>query len=229
MVRSSRSEDRATVLYTVYTDMVRHAGGVPVILTPGDATEAAGIVERIDGLVLTGGGDVDPLRYGGTPVDSVYDVDPARDEFEIGLVHAARERSLPTLAICRGTQVLNVALGGTLIEDIGRWDPDALHHWIDGTGATVPQHGIDLAADSILASALGVTELEVNTIHHQAIGRLGDGLRSAGTAPDGIVEAIESDDAAWPMWGVQWHPEYLGVDDPAALGLFQTLIAAAGR
>lgn len=230
MVSSTKVETRATVLYTTYTSMIRHAGGIPVILTPGPADEAPAVIARLDALVLSGGGDVEHTRYRGdegAPLDTLYGVDPGRDEYEIALVHAARAARLPTLAICRGMQLLNVALGGTLIEDIVSDDPRYMNHRIEGEGTAEPQHDVMLEPGSALATALGTANPKVNTIHHQAIRRLADGLVVAGTAPDGIVEAVEPVDRSWPMWAVQWHPEYLGPDDPPSLALFRTLVQAA--
>jgi putative glutamine amidotransferase len=228
MVPSTKGETRATVLYTTYTSMVSRAGGLPVILTPGSADEAEAVVGRLDGLLLSGGGDVDPSRYDGSPVETLYGVDPLRDEYEIALARAARDAGLPTLAICRGMQVLNVALGGSLIEDIPSEDPDALQHRVEGLGTVQPQHPVALEPGSAVATAIGTTQPDVNTVHHQAIRDLGEGLRTVGWAPDGVIEALEPTDD-WQMWAVQWHPEYLGPDDEPSIALFRTLVEAAGR
>lgn len=228
MVPSTKGETRATVLYTTYTSMVSRAGGLPVILTPGSADDARATIERLDGLLLSGGGDVDPSRYDGSPVETLYGVDPLRDEYEIALARAARDTGLPTLAICRGMQVLNVALGGSLVEDISSHDPAALQHRVEGLGTVQPQHSVSLDPASAVAAALGTAEPEVNTVHHQAIRDLGEGLRTVGRAPDGIIEALEPTDD-WSMWGVQWHPEYLGPDDEPSIALFRTLVEAARR
>jgi putative glutamine amidotransferase len=228
MVPSTKGETRATVLYTTYTSMVSRAGGLPVILTPGSTDEAATVIGRLDGLLLSGGGDVDPSRYDGSPVETLYGVDPLRDEYEIALTRAARDAGLPTLAICRGMQVLNVALGGSLIEDISTEDPRALQHRVEGIGTVEPQHSVAIEPDSAVAAALGTAEPKVNTVHHQAIRDLGEGLRTVGIASDGIIEAVESTDD-WQLWCVQWHPEYLGPDDEPSLALFRTLVEAAGR
>lgn len=229
MVTSSRGETRATVVYTNYTTMVRRAGGLPVILTPGQPEEAAAVLGRLDGLVLTGGGDVDPLQYGGKTVETVYEVDPLRDEYEMALSRAARRSRLPTLAICRGMQVLNVALGGTLIVDISNALPEAIRHLVDGPASIEPQHRVDVEPTSAMAAALGTPTVEVNTIHHQALDGVAEGIRVVGRAPDGVIEAIEPDDATWCMLGVQWHPEYLGPDDLPSMRLFRSLVEAASR
>ncbi len=228
MVNSSAGESRAHVLYTTYTSMIREAGGLPVMLTSGPTTEVEALLDRLDGLLLPGGGDIDPLCYGGTPHQAVYGVEQLRDEFELALVLSAAQRELPTLAICRGMQIANVALGGSLIEDIKSADPEALEHRRHGQQATEPQHTVELDPDSTTARALGKDTVEANTIHHQALRDVAGQLRVTGRAPDGIIEAVEPTDASWPMWGVQWHPEWLGRDDEPSLGLFRAFVAAAG-
>jgi putative glutamine amidotransferase len=167
------------------------------------------VLDRVDGLLLTGGEDVNPHRYGAAPRPELGMVSDARDTWEIALVLEAKRRRLPTLAICRGLQLLNVALGGTLIQDIPSERSDATDHHPAGA-RTARTHAIDVAAESRTARALGVTHLTVNSIHHQAIDRVADGLRVVATAPDGIIEAAESPPQD-PWWcvGVQWHPEEL--------------------
>lgn len=228
MVTSSAGETEAHVLYTTYTSMIRRADGLPVLLTPGPATEVEALLDRLDGLLLPGGGDVDPACYSGANHETVYAVEPLRDEFELALARGAAQRKLPTLAICRGMQIVNVALGGTLVEDIKSAQPDALEHRRHGQSATESQHTIELDPDSTTAHALGKDTVEANTIHHQAIRHLAGQLKITGRAPDGIIEAVEPTDASWPMWGVQWHPEWLGHNDEPSLGLFRALVAAAG-
>ena len=228
MVTSSAGETRAHVLYTTYTSMIRQADGLPVVLTPGPATEVEALLDRLDGLLLPGGGDIDPVCYGGAQHEAVYGVEPLRDEFELALVLGAAQRKLPTLAICRGMQIANVALGGSLIEDIKSTDPDTVEHRRPGHRATEPQHTVELDPDSTTARALGKDRVEANTIHHQALRDVAGQLRVTGRAPDGIIEAVEPTDASWLMWGVQWHPEWLGRDDEPSLGLFRAFVAAAG-
>ena len=194
-----------------YRQAVLHVGGEVQIV---DASMAAGeVIDGIDGLLLTGGDDLAPARYGETPHPSVVDIDPARDEFEIALVGEARRRNLPIFAICRGIQVLNVACGGTLVQDIPSEIAGALEHqW------TVPPHKpYDLAhevwidKDTLLARLLrerlsDTDACEANSRHHQAVKKVAEGFRVSATAPDGVVEAIE-DPAARFCLGVQWHPE----------------------
>jgi putative glutamine amidotransferase len=194
-----------------YRQAVLHVGGEVHIV---DASMAvAGVIDGIDGLLLTGGEDLAPARYGEAPHPSVVDVDPARDEFELALVGEARRRNLPIFAICRGIQVLNVACGGTLVQDIPSEIAGALeHHW------TVPPHRpYDLAhevwidKDTLLARLLrerlsDTDACEANSRHHQAVKKIAEGFRVSATAPDGVVEAIEDPSARFCL-GVQWHPE----------------------
>jgi putative glutamine amidotransferase len=168
------------------------------------------VVSEIDGLVLTGGGDVDPVFYREERHPSVEDAEPGRDEFELDLARRAMEADLPLLAICRGAQVLNVAAGGTLVQDIPSAVSTDLAHSV-ATPPTADCHDITVARGSRLAAALGPAvaascTCRVNSRHHQSVGRLGAGLVASATAPDGVVEAIEAPAARFCV-GVQWHPE----------------------
>ncbi len=200
-----------------YVAPVETAGGAPVLLAP---TSGVGeILDRIDGLVLSGGQDMDPVRYGAEREEGAS-YDPRRDEHEVALVAGARERGIPVLAICRGMQVTNVAFGGTLIVDI---DPTDTHRPVKGAAQLDERHPITMAADSRLASVYDTTERIVNTIHHQAVDQLAPGFRAVAWAPDGIIEAIEPDDD-WEFWGVQWHPEKM--TEPHETAQEQPLYAA---
>ena len=188
-----------------------HVGGEVRILEPSAGVQAA--LAGIDGLMLTGGDDVAPGRYGEAPHQTVVEVEPERDEFEVSLVAAARASDLPIFAICRGVQVLNVACGGTLVQDIPTQVAGALTHSLD-----VPPHEpyslaheVWLDNDTLLAKLMGerlsdTDSCEVNSRHHQAVGQVAPGLVVSATAPDGVIEAIE-DPAARFCLGVQWHPE----------------------
>lgn len=226
---TSPTQEPAYTTQTTYTTMVREGGGIPILLVPGPDSEVERVLGLIDGLLLSGGGDVDPDRYGGARLDSVYSVDQVRDEFEIALSRLAAERRLPTLCICRGLQVMNVAMGGTLIEDIAEDDPDRLSHRIEGETAHELRHPVTIEPGSATAKALGRDHLVVNSLHHQAVRAIGEGLVATGVAPDGIVESLAPEDPEWPMWAVQWHPEYLGPSDDPSVALFEAFIRAAGR
>lgn len=193
---------------TDYVESIRRAGAVVVELTAADAPE--GVVGRVDGLLLTGGGDVDPALYGATVHASFVAAEPGRDAYEIALVKAALAADLPLLAICRGMQVLNVACGGDLVQDIPSEVNGALHHAVAEPRYALA-HEVWIAPTSRLA-ALMRDELEdgescqVNSRHHQAVRHLGDGLEVTATAPDGVIEAVERPAARFCL-GVQWHPE----------------------
>ena len=194
-----------------YRQSILHTGGEVRVIDP--SMSVADALAGIGGLLLTGGGDVEPARYGATPHEKLEEVDPARDEFEIALVAAARSRDLPIFAICRGVQVLNVAAGGTLVQDIPSEVTGALNHSL-----VVPPHPpyelaheVWVEKDSILAKLLGERLVgsdtcDVNSRHHQAVKTIASGYRVSATAPDGVIEALE-DPAARFCLGVQWHPE----------------------
>jgi gamma-glutamyl-gamma-aminobutyrate hydrolase PuuD len=219
ITRCSRLDD--------YVTSVERAGGKARVLEVSESPRA--LVGLLDGLVLTGGGDVDPVLYGEARHETVDDAEPGRDEFEIDLARRAVAADLPLLAICRGAQVLNVAEGGTLVQDIPTALAAALTHSI-GLPAHVVAHEVAIASGSRLREALGPAvdasaSCRVNSRHHQSVGRLGAGLVATATASDGVVEAIESPDARFCL-GVQWHPENFwrtGEFDP----LFSSFVSAA--
>ena len=194
-----------------YRQAVIHAGGEVRELTPGTSVDDA--LQDLDGLMLTGGEDVDPALYGEAAHATVTDVNHARDDFELGLIRAARERDLPLLAICRGIQVLNVACGGSLVQDIPSQVTSDVNHRITSppNESFAVAHEVWLERDSLLERLLrdtleGSDTCNVNSRHHQAVARVADGFRVSATAPDGVIEAIE-DPAARFCLGVQWHPE----------------------
>lgn len=191
-----------------YVESIRRAGAEVVELTVTDAPES--VVERVDGLLLTGGGDIDPALYGATTHASFAAAEPGRDAFEIALVRAALAADLPVLAICRGMQVLSVAFGGDLVQDIPTEVNGALHHDVREPRYAIA-HEVWVSPTSRLA-ALMKDDLEdgescqVNSRHHQAVRHVGDGLEVTATAPDGVIEAVERPTARFCL-GVQWHPE----------------------
>lgn len=198
--RGRDSSDRPTVAVgQAYVDAVHAAGGFPVLLPILDPGAAPDGLAGLDGLVLSGGGDVDPTRYGQAPAPEVAGVDVARDAWELALV-AAAPPTLPVLAICRGMQVLNVARGGTLVQHVPGHS--------ERSRKLEVVHDVEIVPDTRLALVTGAQRLGVNTLHHQAVDALGTGLRVAAHAPDGTVEAVEAADGS-PVLGVQWHPELL--------------------
>ena len=182
--------------------------------------------------MLTGGEDVDPTRYGESRLAATGEPHQPRDEYELALARAAHEQRVPTLAICRGAQVVNVALGGTLIQDIPSQHPGDIHH--DPAGKRAERvHRVDIDSTSRLADIVAETSITTNSSHHQSVDRVAPGLRVTARAKDGIVEAIESTDPAWWMIGVQWHPEELTATpedwDRRLFAAFADDVRASGR
>lgn len=219
VTRCSRLDD--------YIASVERSGARARVLEVSESPRA--VLETIDGLLLTGGGDVDPAFYGEDRHDTVDDAEPGRDEFEIDLARRAMQDDVPLLAICRGAQVLNVAAGGTLVQDIPSALTTDLAHRVTEPKDCVA-HDIQVANDSRLFRALGTAvsascACRVNSRHHQSVGKVGQNLRASATASDGVVEGIEAPDAQFCV-GVQWHPENFwrtGEFKP----LFDTFVAAA--
>jgi len=213
-------------LRATYLAALENARLVPIVVPAVDAESSRAVLERADALVLTGGEDVNPARYGEAPHPALGRIADERDAAEIALVQAAHELRLPTLAICRGAQILNVALGGTLIQDIPSQVGAEINHDPD-TPRTSQSHGVEIATDSRLARALGVTRMQVNSVHHQAIRRVAPTLRVVATAPDGVIEAVETaPDDPWWCVGVQWHPEDLFERSELDARLFSALAGA---
>jgi len=191
-----------------YVASIEHSGGRARVLEVTESPKA--IIGELQGVLLTGGGDVDPVFYGEDRHPSTQDAEPGRDEFEIDLARRAMEANLPMLAICRGAQVLNVAAGGTLVQDIPTAVATELPHSLTQPKDEVA-HDVKVAPGSKLQQALGdavsaAHTCRVNSRHHQSVGRVGTNLSPSATAPDGVVEAIEAGEADFCI-GVQWHPE----------------------
>jgi putative glutamine amidotransferase len=206
----SENEVQSARLRTSYLAALENAQLVPTVTVPlHDPALADALMDRVDALVLTGGADINPAAYGETPHPMLGQLSDIRDRWEIALVRAAQRRGIPTLGICRGAQLLNVALGGTLLQDLPSQHPGDINHDPDRPRGS-RTHPVELPEESRIARAVGVTKLEVNSIHHQAIDRVADPLRVVGTASDGVIEAVESAaDSPWWCVGVQWHPEEL--------------------
>jgi putative glutamine amidotransferase len=216
---------RMLALGVTYLDAVAAAGGIPVILAPLPARRLEAIIERLDGVCLSGGPDIEPATYGSDAHPELGPTEPEVDLFELGLVRAARRRGLPILAICRGMQVLNVALGGDLVAHIpDHYGDDVLHRHPERRPV---EHPVRIEPASRIGRILGTDELSVRSWHHQAVGRIGHGLRAVAWAPDGVVEAVESDEHPCTL-AVQWHPEVRALADPRHLRLFEALVEAAG-
>ncbi len=196
-------------LNAAYVRALESVGLIPIVVPPlGHPEVVTGVLDLVGGLVLTGGEDVDPSLYGQDPHPELGTVSRARDVTELTLLESARERRLPTLAICRGVQLLNVGFGGTLVQDLPSQRDDAHAHELDDL-RDARVHTVRVEPASRLAAVVGDHAIRVNSVHHQAIDRLGTGLRPNAWAEDGIIEGVESGDADWWMLGVQWHPEEL--------------------
>ncbi len=206
-----------------YSRAVQLAGGSPVLLPATTGTDVAALVDRIDGLLLSGGGDVDPGAYGAQRAAATGGVDPQRDQVEFALLASALDRGIPVLGVCRGCQVINVALGGTLHQHLP--DLTTLEHLRREPRDEI-SHTVAVEKGSLLHDVLGREEVEVNRIHHQAVDRLAPPLRPVACAPDGVIEAVE--DPSRPLLAVQWHPESL-VPAGAHLALFRWLTGASAN
>jgi putative glutamine amidotransferase len=219
VVQKQGERDRAFV-YTTYIESLKRAGAVPVLIPP-QPENAADLTETLDGILLAGGDDCDPAEYGEEKHPSCETMDPRRQKNDLGLARLARERGIPTLGICLGVQVMNVAAGGSLIQHI---TSD-----IDHASEPSDRHRHDVHIDSStkLGRILSDQELNVNSSHHQAIGRVAEGLRVTAKAPDGIVEGLE--DPAHPFYvGVQWHPEDMPGESSAS-AIFGAFVEAARK
>jgi putative glutamine amidotransferase len=219
VTRCSRLDD--------YVASVEQAGGRTRVLEVSESPRK--VLDEIDGLLLTGGGDIDPVLYGDERHPTVEDAEPGRDEFEIDLARRAMGADVPLLAICRGAQVLNVAAGGTLVQDIATALESTLAHSIVEP-KSAEAHAVHVTPGSCLEKALGISvdrahTCRVNSRHHQSIGRVGSGLTTSATAPDGVIEAIEKPDSEFCV-GVQWHPENFWRTGEF-MPLFDTFVRAA--
>lgn len=223
--RDARAPGRKVhVLYDDYVQAVLVAGGVPVLLpTIRDEDGRVAYAQPLHGLLIPGSpADVDPAYYGEEPQQRLGPVNPLRTDFEIQLVHLALARALPVFGICGGAQVLNVALGGSLYQDIPSQVPKAYKH----AGSPETAHSIDIVPETRLAGILGLQELRVNSLHHQAVKVPGQGTVVSASARDGVIEAVEIPDRSFVI-GVQWHPERLFAEDKAAQRLFVAFVQAA--
>lgn len=208
-----------------YVRSVEFAGGVPVVLAPSGAALHPALLSRLDGLVLTGGLDVSPALYGEAPHPAATSASAERDEFELKLVREALALNLPLLAICRGLQVLNVALGGTLVQDLPSLVGTTVSHDDPERPRTALAHRVRIEPGTRLHAQLGADDVEVNSFHHQAASALGHGLVATAFAPDGVVEGVELPAAGFAV-GVQWHPEVFWREGRFA-PLFRALVGAA--
>ena len=215
---------------TTYTEAVEAAGGVPVVIPP-QAGNIEEIISIVDGLLISGGGDIRPDRYGDGDVhETTYGIHDGRDELEIALVREATSRDIPMLCICRGIQVLNVALGGTLIQDVADQYSTQIEHRQQKNGIRKedPSHVVTVTPGTLLARTYDADEINVNSFHHQAIRELAPDLEINGVSPDEVVEGVSHPGSSWIL-GVQWHPEMMFREHPEHLKPFEALVVEAAR
>ncbi len=201
------------------------AGGIPILIPYQPKEQVFRILEGLDALMIPGGDDVDPGRYGENPIVQCGDIDPHWDELDLWAAGFALERNMPILAICRGCQVLNVALGGTLIQDIPSQIKDPIKH-AQKAPRWYATHDIMVQSASLLGGIWQNDPKRVNSYHHQAIAKVGQSLRIVASAPDGVIEAIEGTEHRFVL-GVQWHPELMTDHYPVASRIFRRFIQAA--
>lgn len=202
----SNSGDNQWISYTPknFVTAIQKVGGLPQILPIGDPDDAQQYLAGCDKLLLAGGQDIDPRLYGEEPSPKLGEIAPARDAFELALIQQALKKQMPILAVCRGMQLVNVAFGGSLYQDLSQY-PQSLKHNQLPTPFHIPTHEITITQDSRLAKILATKTYQVNSFHHQGIKKLAPDLRIVATATDGMVEALESDH--YPLLAIQWHPE----------------------
>lgn len=217
-------ENRKYSIPAEYIDSLRCAEMEVLLLATGDA---AACLAPLDGLVLSGGGDLDPATYGGQSHDKTYMVDRERDEFELELARLVLARGMPLLAICRGLQILNVVLGGSLIAHVPDCYGEAVVHRAPPR-EPIPHYVEVSGGDSRLVSAIGEGNAEIMSWHHQGVDRIGEGLRVTARAPDGLIEALEPSGEGWAV-AVQWHPELNAATDAKQAALFGAFGLAAAR
>jgi putative glutamine amidotransferase len=209
-------QNGAFAMPELYIEALARAGLTTVLLPQIEQTNPDTILESFSGLLLVGGGDIDPRRFGAEPHSALYGIDARRDATEIALVRTADRIGMPTLAICRGPQLVNVAFGGTLIQHLPD-QPGMLEHGAPADGEAT-MHDVKVAESSQLFGAVGEATVRCESHHHQGIDRLGEGLVPVAWTGDGLVEAIEREDG-W-LVGVQWHPERTADSDPAQQAIF---------
>lgn len=210
-----------------YIQAIETAGGIPLLLDYGGIAYAKDLLQLLDGILLTGGGDVDPLFFHEEPIPGCGEMDPVRDAFEIQLVKDCLDADIPLLGICRGIQVINIAAGGDIYQDIYTQTGNAIKHSQEAA-RNIPSHTIEILVKTRLAEMIGQGSMRVNSFHHQAVRNLAPGFVVAARAKDGLVEAIEGKDFSFIL-GVQWHPETMWQKNDKAMQLFHSFVHACGK
>jgi putative glutamine amidotransferase len=221
----SRNTNNEVVLPGTYVDAVQSVGGNPILLPPTQS-HLESLLDAIDGLILSGGGDIHPIHYNGEDHPEIYGVDDDRDTFEITLTKLALMRKIPVLGICRGMQVLTVATGGRLIPHVPEVFGDSIDHRLDNPRRPIP-HEVEVLAESRLSELLGKTQMNIVSWHHQAVELHSDVWKLAARSNDGLIEALEHSEHPWAI-ALQWHPE-LSMQDPAHQRFFRSFIDACEK
>lgn len=206
------------------TTAIQKAGALPVIIPLTNPEDAKEYVDKVDAIVLTGGADVNPLLYGEEPILKIGRIDPRRDDFELALIKEAWKQKKPILGLCRGLQLLNVAFGGTLYQDLSYYSGLEVNH-VQPTYWDFPTHSIKIDEESLVGKSLG-TSTVINSYHHQAVKDLADVFRPVAWSKDKIIEAFESVDSKQKVIAVQWHPEVLMENYPESQNIFELFIAS---
>lgn len=228
---SMNNDETQLFLFRNYMQSILSGGGVPVLLSPdldGEALEVC--LSRLDGLLLAGGNDVSPLLFGERPIHELGEVNPLRDVFETRLIRRAKELRMPVLGICRGVQIMNTALGGTLWQDLSsqfqsKDGQRAMRHSQTCPGC-YPSHHVTVLPETLLSTLIPAGQIQVNSFHHQAVAAPAPSLRISAVAEDGVIEAVECPSLPFFL-GVQWHPERMTASDEASRALFSALCRAA--
>lgn len=218
----SRNSVGEVVLPGTYIDAVLSGGGNPILLPPTQ-TDPESLLRILDGLILSGGGDIDPIHYNGEDHPTIYGIDDDRDTFEITLAKLALIKGIPVLGICRGMQILTVATGGNLIQHVPEVYGDAIAHRLDHPRRPI-LHDVEILLESRLAQLLEATHLNIVSWHHQAVAEFSSDWQLAARSTDGVIEAIEHQNHPWAI-ALQWHPE-LSINDPAHQRLFRSFVSA---
>lgn len=223
----SDSQILRVCLIEKYIQAIQIAGGVPIILPPSiESEELNNLIQHLDGILITGGGDIAIEKFNGQPHPSINDIDSQRDDLEINLVNLALHHQTPLLGICRGQQIINVALHGDLYTDISSQLENAIKHdWFPNIDRDYLAHSITINKNSVLHEIVSNDEIQVNSLHHQGIKKLGQRLIPVAFAADGMIEAVEINDHPFFI-GVQWHPEWL-LAIPAMRNLFESFVTAS--
>ncbi|QOY35087.1 gamma-glutamyl-gamma-aminobutyrate hydrolase family protein [Anaerobacillus isosaccharinicus] len=214
-------------VFEKFVRAVTDGGGLPIVIPIGTEDMAASWISICDGLVLSSGEDIDPSSFNANPSTKIQKTNGKRDKIEIALIHEAIKQQKPILGICRGITMLNAALGGTVIQDVATEITNAINHFQQAERPD-PTHEIKLDANSRLHEIFQRSKLCVNSIHHQSIDKLALSLKTVAIAPDGVIEAVESKDGSL-IWGIQWHPEEMAVEDPSMALLFKEFVSECKR